>query len=91
MNELENVDSDKKAKSSNYKEYIENQIGPTLTKMFFETYPKKIWGIPTSEMTPDWAPKRIEFRNKVTPFYFRQWNAVGKYGTGCIYDKLKIK
>ena len=34
MNELENVDSDKKAKSSNYKEYIENQIGPTLTKCF---------------------------------------------------------
>ena len=91
MNELENVDSDKKAKSSNYKEYIENQIGPTLTKMFFETYPKKIWGIPTSEMTPDWAPKRIEFRNKVTPFYFRQWNAVGKYGTGCIYDRIKDK
>ena len=39
----------------------------------------------------DWAPKRIEFRNKVTPFYFRQWNTFGKYGTGCIYDRIKDK
>ena len=42
-------------------------------------------------MTPDWAPKRIEFRNKITPFYDKQWNAVGKYGTGCIYERIKEK
>ena len=59
--------------------------------MFFKTYPEKIWGISTDEMTPDWAPKRIEFRKKVTPFYHQQWNAVGKYGTGCIYERIKEK
>ena len=59
--------------------------------MFFETYPKKIWGLNTKEITHEWAPKRIEFRNKVTPFYHNQWNAVGKYGTGCIYERIREK
>ena len=39
-------------------------------------------------MTPDWAPNRIKFRNKILPFYHEQYAAVGKYGTGCIYDKI---
>ena len=34
----------------------------TLTKMFFKSYPEKVWGISTEELTPEWAPKRIEFR-----------------------------
>ncbi len=66
-------------------------IGPTLRKLFFEKYPEKVWGIPTSKMTADWAPKRIEFREKRTPFYFKEWAAVGKYGTGSVYNNIKEK
>ena len=55
-------------KAKNYKEYIDSFVGSTLRKMFFEKYPKKIWGIDTKNMTPDWAPNRIKFRNKVLPF-----------------------
>ena len=40
-------------------------------------------------MTPDWAPNRIKFRDKILPFYHEQYAAVGKYGTGCIYDRIK--
>ena len=64
-------------------------MGPTLRKMFFEKYPKKIWGIDTKHMTPDWAPNRIKFRDKILPFYHEQYVAAGKYGTGCIYDRIK--
>ncbi|MDC1038566.1 N-acetylneuraminate synthase family protein [Candidatus Marinimicrobia bacterium] len=91
LSELDALDTDKKAKAKNYTEYMESMVGPTLRKLFFKTYPEKIWGISTNEMTPDWAPKRIEFRNKTTPFYDKQWNAVGKYGTGCIYERIKEK
>jgi sialic acid synthase SpsE/protoporphyrinogen oxidase len=91
LEEIENLDSEKKAKAKNYAEYIEAQVGPTLRQMFFQKYPEKIWGISTCEMTPDWAPKRIEFRQKVTPFYHNQWNAAGKFGTGCIYERIKEK
>ena len=57
--------------------------------MFFEKYPQKIWGISTKKMTPDWAPNRIKFRKKILPFYHEQYVAVGKYGTGCLYDRIK--
>ena len=87
--ELKNRRHEDKARARNYTEYMKAEVGPTLQEMFFKKYPEKIWGISTDEMTPDWAPKRIEFRQKVTPFYHNQWNAVGKYGTGCIYERIR--
>lgn len=89
--QLENLNSEQKARATNYTQYIEAQVGPSLREMFFAKYPEKIWGISTDQMTPDWAPKRIEFRQKVTPFYHNQWNAVGKYGTGSIYQRIRDK
>tara|TARA_B100001142_G_scaffold317589_1_gene358724 strand:+ start:3033 stop:5480 length:2448 start_codon:yes stop_codon:yes gene_type:complete len=79
---------DERFNAKNYKEYIDSFVGPTLRKMFFEKYPKKIWGVDTKYMTPDWAPNRIKFRNKILPFYHEQYAAVGKYGTGCIYERI---
>ena len=89
--ELNNRDIDKKAAATNYSEYMEAEVGPTLMEMFYKTYPEKIWGISTQDMTPEWAPKRVKFRNNITPFYHNEWNAVGKYGTGCIYERIKEK
>jgi len=83
--------NDLRHKAKNYKEYIDSFIGPTLRKMFFEKYPKKIWGIDTKFMTPDWAPNRIKFRNKILPFYHEEYAAVGKYGTGSIYNRIRDK
>lgn len=91
LRELDELDPERKAQAKNFKEYVGAQAGETLRKMFFEKYPEKIWGISTEKMTPDWAPKRVEFRQKVTPFYYNQWNAVGKYGTGCVYERIKDK
>jgi len=59
--------------------------------MFYEKYPKKIWGIDTSDLTADWAPKRIKFRAKVSPFYENEWVAVAKCGTGSIYESIEKK
>ena len=83
--------SEKRQKAKNYKEYVNALIGPTLRKMFFEKYPKKIWGIDTKYMTPEWAPNRIKFRKKFLPFYHEEFAAVGKFGTGCVYDRIKEK
>ena len=58
-------DLTKRFKAKNYKEYIDSFVGPTLRKMFFEKYPKKIWGLDTSKKTPEWAPNRIKFRDKI--------------------------
>ncbi len=86
--ELQHLNPEDKAKARTYKEYVTALVGPTLQNLFFEDYPRKIWGLRTDEMTASWAPKRIELRQKTTPFYHGQWNAVGRYGTGCIYDRI---
>ena len=90
LKEINSLSKNSKKKSTNFHEHVAAQVGPTLTKMFYTDYPKKIWGINTKEMAAEWAPKRIKFRNKILPF-FDEYTAVGKHGTGCIYDFLKKK
>lgn len=91
LEELSGRDEGRKAAAKNYREYVEALVGPTLQNMFFEIYPQKIWGLTTREMTANWAPKRIELREKKTPFYTGRWNAVGKYGSGCIVGRMAEK
>lgn len=89
LQELKNKNDIEKLKAKTYEQFVIAELGPTLAGMFFKKYPEKVWGISTSQMTSDWAPKRIKLRKKNTPFYVNEWNAVGKYGTGSIYDVLK--
>ena len=42
LEEIKAADFEKKITAKSYSEYIEAQVGPTLRKMFFETYPEKI-------------------------------------------------
>ena len=89
--ELKNLKKFKKDRATSFSEYIAGQTGPTLYDMFFRRYPKKIWGIDAEKITAEWAPKRIEIRKKMLPFYYGQYSAVGKYGTGAIYERIKDK
>jgi sialic acid synthase SpsE/protoporphyrinogen oxidase len=89
--ELEAVDPFKRAIATNYKKYVESLVGPTLQKLFYEDYPKKIWGMKTADMITNWAPKRIELRKKYEAFYCNQWCAVCRRGSGQIVDVLKRK
>jgi len=88
INEIKSISSDKKAKASNYKEYVDAIAGETLRKMFFERYPEKIWGMPVGEMTADWAPKRVNIFDKKPAFFQGQWTAVGRSGAGPIYERI---
>jgi sialic acid synthase SpsE/protoporphyrinogen oxidase len=91
LTEIEEITDYQKAIASTYQEYMDAQVGPTLRSMFYEKYPEKLWGIKISELTADWAPKRIKFRQKITPFYENEWVAVGKKGTGAIYESIADK
>ena len=75
--------------AKNFKEFVEGQVGKTLTKMFFEGYPEKVWGLKTTELTADWAPKRITITDKTQPFFQKQFTAVSKFGTGNFYKKIE--
>ncbi|HVF85365.1 MAG TPA: FAD-dependent oxidoreductase, partial [Abditibacteriaceae bacterium] len=37
-----------------------NRFGRRLYKTFFETYTEKVWGVPCSQITADWANQRIK-------------------------------
>lgn len=89
LKELVDCDQDKSVGANNFDDYVCGLVGKTLAEMFFTKYPKKVWGISTKDLTADWAPKKIEIRQNKTPFYHGQYAAVGKYGTGSIYDKIK--
>lgn len=93
LEELERINPKDSKIARNYRDYIRGFVGPTLQEMFFEKYPAKVWGISTTTLSSNWAPRRIELRKNITPFYYNQWCGIGRFGCGTIPDKLleKIK
>jgi len=42
-----------------FEEYISNRFGKRLFQIFFKTYTEKVWGIPCSRLSSEWAAQRI--------------------------------
>jgi protoporphyrinogen oxidase len=42
-----------------FKDWVSNRFGHQLYSVFFETYTEKVWGIPCTELSSDWAAQRI--------------------------------
>ena len=42
--ELKNLKRNRNKKTKNFHEHVLNQVGTTLTNMFFKDYPEKVWG-----------------------------------------------
>ncbi|MDF1815554.1 MAG: NAD(P)/FAD-dependent oxidoreductase [Verrucomicrobiales bacterium] len=47
----------------NFAEWVSNQFGSRLFSMFFKTYTEKVWGMPCTEISVDWAAQRIKGLN----------------------------
>jgi protoporphyrinogen oxidase len=47
-------------KPRNLQEWVTNQFGSRLFRIFFKTYTEKVWGIPCTEISADWAAQRIQ-------------------------------
>jgi protoporphyrinogen oxidase len=43
-----------------FEEWVANRFGQRLYEIFFKTYTEKVWGIPCSEISADWAAQRIK-------------------------------
>jgi len=43
-----------------FEDWTTNQFGKRLYSIFFKTYTEKVWGMPCSEMSADWAAQRIK-------------------------------
>ncbi len=44
----------------NFEEWVTNQFGKKLFSIFFKTYTEKVWGVPCTEISADWAAQRIK-------------------------------
>ncbi|HTK28164.1 MAG TPA: NAD(P)/FAD-dependent oxidoreductase [Vicinamibacterales bacterium] len=42
-----------------FEDWVSNRFGRTLYQMFFKTYTEKVWGIPCSRISAEWAAQRI--------------------------------
>jgi len=43
-----------------FQDWVTNQFGSRLFRIFFKTYTEKVWGIDCSEISADWAAQRIK-------------------------------
>lgn len=91
ISEMEARDPALLSVAKNYRDYMVALSGPTLQRIFYEEYPEKLWGIPTSELSANWAPQRIEIRKEKKPFHSDQWSAVAKNGCGQTMEILAKK
>ena len=44
----------------NLEDWVSNRFGKRLYQLFFKTYTEKVWGIPCTEISADWAAQRIK-------------------------------
>ncbi len=45
---------------TSFEHWVTNRFGKRLFKIFFEAYTEKVWGIPCSELSSEWAAQRIK-------------------------------
>ncbi|MBV8838229.1 MAG: NAD(P)/FAD-dependent oxidoreductase, partial [Alphaproteobacteria bacterium] len=45
---------------ANFHEWVRNQFGEKLFRIFFKTYTEKVWGMSCDEISADWAAQRIK-------------------------------
>jgi len=43
-----------------FEDWVVNRFGRRLYEIFFKTYTEKVWGMPCSEISADWASQRIK-------------------------------
>jgi protoporphyrinogen oxidase len=44
----------------NFEDWVSNQFGRRLFKIFFKSYTEKVWGMNCNEISADWAAQRIK-------------------------------
>jgi protoporphyrinogen oxidase len=57
---------------ASFEDWVVNRFGRVLFEIFFKTYTEKVWGMPTSTISADWAAQRI----KGLSLFRAVWNAL---------------
>ena len=91
--EIASTNKEDLAESKNYADFVKNLAGKFLTQLFFTKYPEKLWGIPTSQLSAKFAPRRVEIRDKQRAFHSGEgkWAAVLKGGCGALANAIESR
>jgi protoporphyrinogen oxidase len=88
---------------NDFARWTESRFGPTLYRTFFAGYTQKLWGIPPSELSSDWADQRIslidlrEVARRLFPGSGRQTRTYARtyryprHGFGVIFERLAAR
>jgi protoporphyrinogen oxidase/putative flippase GtrA len=84
----------------NFSEWVTGKFGKRLFQIFFEGYTEKLWGIPCTEISADWAAQRIKGLSLLKAIRNALFGNDGKVktlidqfqfprlGSGQLYDKI---
>ncbi len=50
-------------KPVSFHDWVANQFGERLFRIFFKTYTEKVWGMSCDDISADWAAQRIKGLN----------------------------
>ena len=91
--EITSTNKEDLAESKNYADFVKNLAGQFLTQLFFTKYPEKLGGIPTSQLSAKFAPRRVEIRDKQRAFHSGEgkWAAVLKGGCGALANSIESR
>jgi UDP-galactopyranose mutase len=64
------IDPAARAVASNFEEWCLELMGPLLYERYIKPYTEKQWGRPASELSAQWAPRRVSVRWDNHPYLF---------------------
>ncbi|MBT3207181.1 MAG: NAD(P)/FAD-dependent oxidoreductase [Bacteroidetes bacterium] len=59
-----------KKKEKSLEEFFINRFGKELYRTFFRDYTEKVWGVPCTEIEPEWGAQRIKGLSITKAFYY---------------------
>jgi UDP-galactopyranose mutase len=64
------LDATRRAQAANFEDWCLDLMGPILYERYIKPYTEKQWGRPASELSAQWAPRRVSVRWDNDPYLF---------------------
>ncbi len=71
-----------------FQDWVSNQFGKRLFRIFFKTYTEKVWGMGCDEISADWAAQRIKGLSLKTAILNALWKPKPKAGKAGVIKTL---
>lgn len=91
------------SRENSFERWVDINFGKPLNSFFFKPYTEKLWGIPASDLSDDWAAQRISLLNagmvlrkalgltRAAPRSYASKYLYPKEGIGSIFEKMTAK